>query len=428
MKNTSLYKVWFLVLIAGFAGTAVFANTDNRRQVPTDTLNYIEYRGKVVDAATNGVLPFATIEAEGSNITTVTNIDGEFTLKIAKDLNVESFKFSYLGYGNQSKPVSTFLNEKNSVIKLQPISATIKEVTIRPLSGSEMIDEILKKVKENYNTEPQMLTGFYRETIKNRRNYVSISEAVVEIYKSGYTSPFQMDQVRIDRGRKSADVEKMDTLLFKLQGGPAVSLLLDVVKNPTILLTDEYALIFEFSMDNIMLLNDRLHYVISFRQKPEITEPYYYGRLFVDMDKLAISEAEFSFNTEDKDQAARFFVQKKPIGMSIIPEAASYRASYTIQDGRWYFNYARAEVKFKVDWEKKLFNSNYSIMTEIAITDRKDQLAEKINPKERFKKTEVLDEMVYVFFEPDYWGDYNVIEPDQSIESAIRKLNRKFER
>ena len=30
------------------------------------------------------------------------------------------------------------------------------------------------------------------------------------------------------------------------------------------------------------------------------------------------------------------------------------------------------------------------------------------------------------FADPDFWGEYNVIEPDQSIESAIRKLSRKL--
>ena len=132
-------------------------------------------------------------------------------------------------------------------------------------------------------------------------------------------------------------------------------------------------------------------------------------------------------NLENEEEASRLFVQKKPMGMSVIPEKATYRSSYVNNNGKWYFNYARGEVKFKVDWDKKLFNSNYTIMTEIAITDRKQGGAEKIQFRERFKKSEFLDEMVYVFFEPDYWGEYNVIEPDQSIESAIRKLNRKFD-
>ena len=30
------------------------------------------------------------------------------------------------------------------------------------------------------------------------------------------------------------------------------------------------------------------------------------------------------------------------------------------------------------------------------------------------------------FTDPEFWGEYNVIEPDQSIESAIRRLSRKL--
>jgi hypothetical protein len=37
-----------------------------------------------------------------------------------------------------------------------------------------------------------------------------------------------------------------------------------------------------------------------------------------------------------------------------------------------------------------------------------------------------MDEKVFIFFDEDFWEGYNVIEPDQSIESAIRRLNRKY--
>jgi hypothetical protein len=65
-------------------------------------------------------------------------------------------------------------------------------------------------------------------------------------------------------------------------------------------------------------------------------------------------------------------------------------------------------------------------MSELAITDRTFEGIEKFAGKERFKSRDILDEKVYVFFDQDFWEGYNVIEPDQSIESAIRRLNRKF--
>lgn len=120
------------------------------------------------------------------------------------------------------------------------------------------------------------------------------------------------------------------------------------------------------------------------------------------------------------------FIQRKPMGMSVEPEKAIYRAKYTMNNDKWFFSYARAEVKFKVKWDRKLFNTTYSTMSEIAITDKSLESVEKFTNKERFKRNDILDEKVFIFFDQDFWGSYNVIEPDQSIESAIRRLNRKF--
>jgi hypothetical protein len=42
------------------------------------------------------------------------------------------------------------------------------------------------------------------------------------------------------------------------------------------------------------------------------------------------------------------------------------------------------------------------------------------------KPTDFFTEEVAAFADPDFWGDYNVIEPDQSIEAAIKRLSRKL--
>ena len=65
-------------------------------------------------------------------------------------------------------------------------------------------------------------------------------------------------------------------------------------------------------------------------------------------------------------------------------------------------------------------------MSEIAITDRTEEEVVKFTTKERLRKGDIFTEELAAFADPDFWGDYNVIEPDQSIESAIRKLNRRL--
>ena len=46
--------------------------------------------------------------------------------------------------------------------------------------------------------------------------------------------------------------------------------------------------------------------------------------------------------------------------------------------------------------------------------------------KDKIKYNDVFSEKVSAFTDKEFWGDYNVIEPDQSIESAIRRLSRKL--
>lgn len=407
-----------------FLGTSLFAVPEKSEEM-IDTINYTTYYGTVVDGVNARTLPFATISAAGTGIATVTNIDGGFTIKIPKNEDVTEIKVSYIGYSNQTVALSQF-TDKPLTIELKPSTVQLREITIRPQDAIGLVTDVLENVKQNYSNDPMMMRGFYRETVMRGRTYVSISEAVVDVYKGAYSNEFQMDQVKLFKGRKSADVEKMDTVLFKVQGGPNTTILLDVVKNPYVLLSAEYFEIYDFMITDVISIDDRLHYVVSFNQKKYVNDPYYNGKLYIDMDKLAISEAEFELNTANQEEAARLFVQRKPMGMTIIPERAAYRAKYTIEKDQWYFSYARAEVKFKVDWKKKFFNTTYTTMSEVAITDRTHEGIEKFATRDRFKRNDVMDEKVFVFFDQGFWEGYNVIEPDQSIESAIRRLNRKY--
>ncbi len=425
MKTKKRYtSIWMMAAML-FLGATLYAVPGHDEEL-SDTINFKAYYGRVVDANTSKGLPFATVEALGSNTATVTNIDGDFIIKIERKASVSQLKIAYIGYQNKILELDNFSDKRSYTVELAQSTIQLKQVTIRPQDAMELIADVLANIRDNYSEDPMMMRGFYRETIQRGRNYVSISEAIIDVYKGSYANEYQVDQVKLFKGRKSADVERMDTVLFKVQGGPNTTILMDVVKNPYILLSEEYLNIYDFHLTDVITIDDRLHYVISFNQKEYVNDPYYKGRLYIEMDRLAISEAEFELNVENQDQAARLFIQRKPMGMSILPERAVYRAKYTIEEDRWYFSYARAEVKFKVNWKKKLFSTTYSTMSELAITDRTYEGIEKFAGKERFKSNDVLNEKVYIFFDQGFWEGYNVIEPDQSIESAIRKLNKKY--
>ncbi|HOF22229.1 MAG TPA: carboxypeptidase-like regulatory domain-containing protein [Bacteroidales bacterium] len=387
----------------------------------------IVLRGRVIDAETKSPLVFASVAVTESNVGIITNIDGGFTLKISPDLVSHNIEVTFLGYKNKIVPVSSLRDDgfKNT-IALETAPIPIKEVIVRPLDPEAIVERAISRLGKNYESVPNLMTAFYRETIRKNRTYVSIGEAVMEIFKAPYNNDLRFDGARIYKGRKSTDVEKMDTVLFKLQGGTTSVLQLDIAKNTEAILTTEAMKYYDYSITGVIEVDDRPHYVIGFIQKPWVDQPLFMGNLFIDMETNAITEAEFGFNLSDIAAATAIFIRKKPFGMEVTPELATYRTKYREQDGKWYFSYSRAEVRFKVRWKRKLFSTFYTTMSEIAVTDRTDQEVIKFAGKEKVRYTDIFSEKVSAFTDPDFWGDYNVIEPDQSIEAAIRKLSRRL--
>lgn len=420
-KNISLIAV---VLMAALTFETSFAgySTGSRKAGPQDL---ITIRGKVVDAETKAPLVFATVTVKESNVGIVTNIDGEFTLKVSPSST--NLEVSFLGYKNKTIEIGTLKdNGGKNTIEMESAPIPIKEIIVKPVNPELIVENAINKISVNYESVPNLMTAFYRETIRKHRTYISIGEAVVEIFKAPYASDVRFDATRIYKGRKSADVEKMDTVLFKLQGGTVSVLQLDIVKNTESVLTREAMEYYDYSISGVIEIDGKAHYIIDFIQKPSVDQPLFMGSFFINMETFAITEAEFGFNLSDKEAAASIFIRKKPLGMKIYPEIATYRTKYRAQDGILHFIYSRAEVKFKLDWEKKLFHTYYTTMSEIAVTDRTDKEVIKFAKEDKVRYTDVFSEKVSAFTDKEFWGDYNVIEPDQSIESAIRRLSRKL--
>jgi len=413
-----------LFVIISLATASAAGSTDMNTQ---DQQSFITLKGKVVDRETGDPLIFATIALKGTNVATVTNLDGEFILKIDEETSDPYIEVTYIGYRNKEIPlVNLSQGDEENIIELTQATIPIEEVVVKPISPEEILENVIQNVRINYAEVPNLMTGFYRETIKRNRNYVSIAEAVVEIFKAPYDNDFRFDAARVYKGRKNVDEAKIDTVLFRLQGGPVTTLQLDLVKNPYNILTRESMKSYNYTLENIVVIDEKPHYVIEFQQRKDVEMPLFLGKFFIEMETFALTEAEFSINLEDKALASSIFVRKKPLGMKVTPEMASYRLKFREQDGKYYFAYARAEVEFKCNWKRKLFNKTYTTMSEIAITDRTEEEVVRFTGSEKVRKGDVFTEQLSAFADLDFWGEYNVIEPDQSIESAIRKLNRRL--
>ncbi|HCO67052.1 MAG TPA: hypothetical protein DIT04_04735, partial [Dysgonomonas sp.] len=267
----------------------------------------------------------------------------------------------------------------------------------------------------------------YRETIRKRRNYINISEAIIDIYKTPYTMQgIDHDRVQIYKGRQLMSIKPSDTLAVKFQGGPTLSNYADIVKNPDVMLDRQTLHFYKFEIDDVVMINERPHYVIKF--KPQVVMPYalYVGKLYIDRQDLTVSRAEYSLSMDNKNKVTQAILRKKPYKLQFKPEEVAFLVTYKPRGGKSYLNYIRNEVRFKCDWKKKwIFSTGYTIVSEMVVTDSREDNIHKISRKDEFRYTQTLVDKVESFYDEDFWGDFNIIEPTESLESAVNKLRKQ---
>jgi len=383
------------------------------------------FTGKVIDNTTRKPIVFANVYLIGSSLGTVTNAEGEFILKVPVTELHRKVGVSYLGYNNRIVPLAE-LNDKENVIKLDISAVSLDAVVIRTDNPLDLLSMAFKNIGENYKDDPEMLIGFYRETVKQNKNYVAVAEAVLDVYKSAYNSVMDFDRVQIYKGRKSQDVKKMDTLRFKLQGGPRTSFLLDVVKNPGELLSEDYFDNYNFKFAGFATIDGRDNYVIEFDQNPNVDLPLYKGRIYLDTKNMAFARLEFSLSDKALEVASGDLVRKKPMDLKVEVLGADYLVNYRVLNEKWYLNHVRSELTFRCNWKKKRYNSTYTTALEMAVTDRDTVNINKSRYKDQSKSSDIFADKVDSYKDENYWGEYNYIKPDESIESVINKLNRKL--
>lgn len=413
------YKGLFCLLLFFLVTSLVYAQ---------DEENFITINGIVKDQRNRTTLEYVNISVPGTNIGTITNTDGEFSLKISKAYKSLYLEISHIGYITSKLPLKPTNGDKH-VFYLNPNSIILEEVIVSPVYPRKLVEQAIDKIGDNYNPFPSMLTGFYRETSQKGRKYINVTEAVTKLYKTAYkeNEGITRDRVRIEKGRQLVSPKQGDTLGVKLIGGPTLAISLDVIKNRDELLDKETLYYYEFKFDDFVLIDNQLHYVISFIPIIPLPYPLYKGKLFINKQSLAITRAELNIDMRDKDKVTKMMLRKKPAGLIFKPVGLSTLLTFKEQNERTYLNYIRNEIKFKCDWKKKWFHTSYTVVSEMVITDREDNPNTTISSREAFRENQILSDKVGNFYDERFWGDYNIIEPTESLERAVNKLRKAIE-
>ena len=389
---------------------------------------YFEYKGKVVDAINNRALEYVSLNVLETNISTVTNSEGEFLLKVPQAYKDSKIVVALLGYTKKVINLAD-LSENTSVIKLEEAYTELKEVNVSAFKDADkLVRKVFTEKSKTIQNQSVYMTAFYRETIKRRNRNVSLTEAVVNILKQPYTSA-NRDAVKLGKARKSTDYKRLDTVSLKLQGGPFSTLYLDIMKYPEYIFTEESFDTYRFSFDTPTTVNNRNVYVVDFKPRNKTLDLSYFGKLYIDAETLALVSASYLLDVSNKGKSRNLLVKRKPRDIVVYPLEAKYKVDYKQNRGKWYYSYSNLSLKFKVNKKREIFNKVYTLSSEMAVTDwelNADDI--KIKNKDKLRPTVIITDAISGFSDPDFWGEYNLIEPDKSIESAIEKIRKNIKK
>lgn len=380
----------------------------------------ITISGHVVSMLSQNSIADAEIRVHGSKVSIITNEDGYFSLKL--ETMPKALEVSALGHKNTTVECAKVADLSDFMVWLEPTSHILSAVTV--YSAEDIVMTALDRVEGNFTLSNERLSCFYRETVKKQNHFTNISEAVMDLYKTGYDHDIARDKVQIVKGRSLVSQKQRDTLAIKVMGGPAEAVLIDLVKNRDVLFFEEDLPAYRFDMEESTVIDNRPQFVISFYPVEERDYPLYTGTIYVDVERLAFTRIETSLDMSNQGKATRFMLVKKPKGLRFKPKALNTTVSYHFDGECSRLSYVRNTYLFNCDWKRRLFATSYRVVSEMVVTDYELSDIPR-SRKNMFGRYDVLSSDVADFNDSDFWNDYNIIEPSESLEYAVKRLKKR---
>lgn len=391
---------------------------------PEKITPWFTVRGRVTDQTTGNPLPYASVGIPERGFGIPTNLDGFFQLRVPNDFLEKALKISHLGYKTQEIPL--YLLRDNFVdILMETEYISMQEVVIRYYDPKAIIHQMLEKREQNYSEKPVNLLSFYREGVKRNNKFLNYSEAVFRVYKAPANVLYD-NQVMVVKARNIVNASQADTLVLKLRSGVHNSLELDIMKKLPDFLDPEFIDDYEFIRADIVTRNNHSLYAIEFAQKRTVRGPLFMGILFIDIEDLALVEADFEINPRYINEARdQFFIRRF---QNFVPniERAFYSVSYQKYNGRYYLKHVRGELTMKIRRKNAIFSNNYFAFIEMAVGQIEDQNVTRFSRREVLSPRTTFVDLGYRY-DDGFWGEFNVITPEKEIMEAFINVKSKIE-
>jgi hypothetical protein len=178
----------------------------------SQSIDYID--GKIINSATPGPVPFATIHLRNNQMGVYANAEGDFKIMRNPEFITDSVIITCIGFKRYSVAFKNLSDSIVNKIYLNPIIYSLGEVKVsssaRKLGSIAIIRRAIKNIPVNYPVEPFNYISYYRDYQKNGSSYINLNEAIVQTLDSGFVAKSISNKYRLLDFKKNLEFPRIN--------------------------------------------------------------------------------------------------------------------------------------------------------------------------------------------------------------------------
>jgi len=461
---------------------ATFSNAQNTNSSTNSTIQET-IKGTVVDKTDGTPLPYAYLKIDKVGLGTVTEGDGKFQITIPKKYDTYTITISYLGFEDLKLNISDFKALNGTTFNMTPEAVSLDEVFVEEKkeklpSVKSLLRKVIKNIPSNYSNAPSLITGYYRETMKENGEYIKYTDAACEYYEApylkkkykwrDYQSPYDFsvsagtfsfdasslhrlhfhyqtlkeEQVNIINSRSSASLSKRE-FHGNIEGGPLGLFGRNRVKYQESFLGKKATRDFNYTISEELDDSGNWVYVLEFQTKTtkeeldDLASPnsrnrkqwrkannrkLLKGKIYINPENYAVVRYECMVPNQLKE----YFCGYKYNHVKHFDYKLDVR--FKKEGAKYYIDHMRHEDEFIYKDSTNQTTTYYSAISEFKTSKINTTNVKKFPREDNFANT--MSNHLYEFpldYDKEYWQNYTLKNPVATIDAAIRK-DMEFEK
>ena len=394
-------------------------NSTSNNKTNISKTQIIKINGKITDTNKDPI-SYATITLRSHNIGTISNIQGNFTLKIKQKYLNDTIKVNHIGFQSYKKAIKDIKNNTANII-LDSKTFTMEEIIVWSGNSRVLVEQTYKLRKNNYYYNPFHISAFYREIITVKKQYKTISEGIIDVYRKNKLG-FSKNQIKVIKSRKFYNYNITDSIAIKLQAGLSSVFNLDIAHQGINFFSANSPELYEYSFSRLTTLNNENVAIIKFSPKNKQSEnTLFCGNLYIGIDSKALLACKFHLSRNSVLNLDKSFIFRKNRRIKAKLSSVNYFVLYSHYNNKYFLNHIFGELNFTAKHKGSLFSKKIKIRYELAVTKIDTTLTKPFTKDERTNQHRIFIEQISN--NPNtFWENYNYIKPNNSIYKELTKL------